>query len=208
MLPQGLANYFHNEMDLEKAFELLDKMEEEYVRKIDSIYDKYELCFDIDVYGYQKCTSTKAYVCRDLLSQGEEIYHLYPEKDARGEFEVDYNAVRLWEEARFGKIVDSHFVGSYEFCTYKIDKEQEDYKQYRKKLYAKTIDKICEKYSDYIYSQLSDEQKELVRSYINGENKVCEKDDSYMCPDKGNHTSCIGCPLGDAIDNRYPQDDC
>lgn len=38
--------------------------------------------------------------------------------------------------------------------------------------------------------------------------KICEKDDAFMCPDGAGFVTCIGCPLGDAIDNRYPQDDC
>jgi len=37
---------------------------------------------------------------------------------------------------------------------------------------------------------------------------ICEKDTSYVCPDGEKHGTCYGCPLGDAIDNRQPKDDC
>lgn len=208
LLSIALSAYFHNEMEWETAFNFVDKKEKEYVQKIDSIYAKYEPSFDADVYGYMNCTSSKAKVCDVLLSEGKNIYDYYPEKDARGEFEVDYDAVKLWEQIRFGKVVDSQFVGSYEFCTYEIDKEQADYKEYREKLYSGTIDKVCEKYTAFIYAELDDKQKELVRSYLNGDKKVCEQNSGYFCPDGSDHINCNGCCLAESMDNCYPEDDC
>ena len=37
---------------------------------------------------------------------------------------------------------------------------------------------------------------------------ICEKDTSYVCPYGDKHGTCFGCPLGDAIDNRQPKENC
>ncbi len=39
-------------------------------------------------------------------------------------------------------------------------------------------------------------------------NFICKKDDSFVCPIGENYGTCSCCPLGDAIDDRYPEDDC
>lgn len=37
---------------------------------------------------------------------------------------------------------------------------------------------------------------------------ICEKDTLYVCPYGDKHGTCFGCPLGDAIDNRQPKENC
>ena len=39
-------------------------------------------------------------------------------------------------------------------------------------------------------------------------NYICIKDDSFVCPDGEEYGTCSGCPLGEAIDNRFPEYDC
>lgn len=39
-------------------------------------------------------------------------------------------------------------------------------------------------------------------------NYICLKDDSFVCPDGEEYGTCSGCPLGEAVDNRLPEDDC
>lgn len=169
-LVAGLQKYYAEAFSPEKAFELLDGKEKEYKEESilkekykDAEPDFIEWLKENGFVGYMKCMSTKAAVCKELLAGPEEkIYHHYPELDNRGYFEGDYDAVKMWEQVKFGKIVDSTFHGSYEFPEYEIEKELPEYKEYRNSLYQETVKKICEKIPDYLFSTLSADAKEMV----------------------------------------------
>lgn len=80
--------------------------------------------------------------CESLIAPGCSLYELFPEEDAIGRFEHDMTEgeeIEWRETFRFGEIVNSRFVGSYEFCDYEIDYSSDKYIAYRIKLYKTAV---------------------------------------------------------------------
>lgn len=83
--------------------------------------------------------------CTKLLGNAP-IHQLYPEEDNLGIFECmdPYQEMEWRENKAFGEIINSRFCGMYEFCDYEIDKESQEYKEYRKKLYEEAIRNLAQ----------------------------------------------------------------
>lgn len=90
-------------------------------------------------------------VSRELLGD-KELWDLFPEEDARGTFEFcsGYDNARWRENYHFGKIIDIEHISCYEFCKYKLDYSNQEYVEYKKKLYREVIPRELKKYIVYI----------------------------------------------------------
>ena len=79
-------------------------------------------------------------VSEEILGD-EELWELFPEEDARGTFEFinGYDSARWREKYHFGKVVNIEHISCYEFCTYKLDYSNQEYVEYKKKLYREVI---------------------------------------------------------------------
>lgn len=78
--------------------------------------------------------------CEALIAPGKSLDKLLPEEDCNGTFERNMSEdeeIEWRENYEFGEIVDSRFVGMYEFCDYEIDRDCAEYIAYRIKLYKK-----------------------------------------------------------------------
>lgn len=100
---------------------------------------------------------TRTEICKQILGS-TPIYKLYPEADARGLFEGNYDDMIWRENFYFGQPIE----GS-DFAR-EIDKENPVYQNYRKTLYNNTIEKICEIYGAYVFADgLSSKEKDFIR---------------------------------------------
>lgn len=109
---------------------------------------------------YHTCASTKADICH-MLCDIDSVCNYYPE------FENDYDAVMYIEQVRFGEIVNSDFYECY------INTATEEYKAYKKQLYSKTIETICNKYLVAVVFDLSTaELSEVLSIYRDYENII------------------------------------
>ena len=90
-------------------------------------------------------------VSEEILGD-EELWELFPEEDARGTFEFinGYDSARWREKYHFGKVVNIEHISCYEFCTYKLDYSNQEYVEYKKKLYREVIPRELKKYMTYI----------------------------------------------------------
>lgn len=90
-------------------------------------------------------------VSRELLGD-KELWDLFPEEDARGTFEFcsGYDNARWRENYYFGKVIDIEHINCYEFCKYKLDYSNQEYVEYKKKLYREVIPRELKKYISYI----------------------------------------------------------
>lgn len=90
-------------------------------------------------------------VSEEILGD-EELWELFPEEDARGTFEFinGYDSARWREKYHFGKVVNIEHISCYEFCTYKLDYSNQEYFEYKKKLYREVIPRELKKYMTYI----------------------------------------------------------
>lgn len=90
-------------------------------------------------------------VSEEILGD-EELWELFPEEDARGTFEFinGYDSARWREKYHFGKVVNTEYISCYEFCTYKLDYSNQEYVEYKKKLYREVIPRELKKYMTYI----------------------------------------------------------
>lgn len=145
---KAVLEYFLSNMTLEEAFDYLTKFERQYESSMKPQYYYWE---------YESCMSTKAKVCESLLSNNEPIYKYFYVEDLQGKFEGNYDVVTWWERCRFGIVADTWHNGPYEFCSYEIQYETDDYKLYRSMLHELTIHEICEKYYDKLFHMKEDE---------------------------------------------------
>lgn len=90
-------------------------------------------------------------VSEEILGD-EELWELFPEEDTRGTFEFinGYDSARWREKYHFGKVVNIEHISCYEFCTYKLDYSNQEYVEYKKKLYREVIPRELKKYMTYI----------------------------------------------------------
>ena len=90
-------------------------------------------------------------VSEEILGD-EELWELFPEEDARGTFEFinGYDSARWREKYHFGKVVNIEHISCYEFCKYKLDYSNQEYVEYKKKLYREVIPRELKKYMTYI----------------------------------------------------------
>lgn len=90
-------------------------------------------------------------VSEEILGD-KELWDLFSEEDARGTFEFinGYDSARWREKYYFGKIVNIEYISCYEFCTYKLDYSNQEYVEYKKKLYREVIPRELKKYMTYI----------------------------------------------------------
>ena len=140
---------------------LKPKLEEMTLGKLEFLYKElnYE---DVQL----KEIYSKSKDCEEIyLSRGEiidkvseeilgdvELWELFPEEDARGTFEFinGYDSARWREKYHFGKVVNIEHISCYEFCTYKLDYSNQEYVEYKKKLYREVIPRELKKYMTYI----------------------------------------------------------
>lgn len=102
---------------------------------------------------------TRTEICKQILGD-TPIYKLYPEADARGIFEGNYDDMIWRENFYFGVPIKGSDLSR------EIDTENPMYQTYRQTLYADTIEKICEKYATYIYIEgLSSEEKGFIKHH-------------------------------------------
>lgn len=107
--------------------------------------------YDIKLEIYQSKGELIDEVSEELLGN-EDLCDLFPEEDARGTFEFTngYDNARWREKYHFGKVVNIEYISCYEFYTYKLDYANQEYVEYKKKLYREAIPREIERYIDYI----------------------------------------------------------
>lgn len=107
--------------------------------------------YDIELEIYLSKGNLINDVSEEILGK-EELWHLFPEEDARGTFEFanGYDMTRWREYYHFGKVIDIEHISCYEFCKYKLDYSNKDYAEYKKKLYREVIPRELKKYISYI----------------------------------------------------------
>lgn len=124
--------------------------------------------YDIKLEIYQSKGEIIDEVSEELLGD-EELWDLFPEEDARGTFEFTngYDNARWREKYHFGKVINIEYISCYEFYTYKLDYANQEYVEYKKKLYREAIPREIERYIDYIMEDnpeiLSDTEDYLKR---------------------------------------------
>lgn len=171
-LTNALKQYYLNTNDLECNFLLLDSLEQNYYDDIKSIFLSYAGMDDYYV-GFL----CKEIACKEV-SGINDVSEYFPYQDACGYFEVDYDLIYYTEVIKFGEVVHTDYVATYEVETYFIDKTKSDYQEFRLQLYKQTINKICETYPEYLFSKLSiDEKIHFVDLYkeIESESRRCEE---------------------------------
>lgn len=163
-----LETFFLNG-DRKKYFEICGEIEKQYktgkgeLRKAHGFFD--------DGDGYLECMSVRSIECEKLLGKGEEIYQHYPEEDLHGDFEFDYDAVRLWEQVRFGKTINLERI---------IDEQAPEYLAYRDQLYEHSIRTYCRRYPAAILAWLPEEEKRKLASCLQqaGKEEIKERERS------------------------------
>lgn len=153
-------------------------------QQLKEIYKDYKHC-DIELEIYLSRGALIDEVSEELLGK-EELWHLFPEEDARGTFEFTngYDNARWREKYHFGKVIDVEYISCYEFFKYKLDYSNQEYVDYKKELYRRVIPKEIEKYLDYILEAnneiLSNTERYfnvLDQEFQNEKNKMLEKNE-------------------------------
>lgn len=114
------------------------KIEEALNSNIKSV-EIYNLFSSLDTASYfSDETPYLSSACEEILGN-IPIHTLFPEEDNLGLFEdlTRHDEIYWREKAEFGNITTYKTYGMYEFCSYEIDYDSEEYKEYKKQLYTK-----------------------------------------------------------------------
>lgn len=140
------------EMSVEKLEFLYNKFNYED-QQLKEVYRDYK-DFDKELEIYLSKGALIDEASKKLLGD-EDLWHLFPEEDARGAFDGTngYDNARWREKYHYGKVIDIEYIKCYEFYKYKLDYSIPEYVEYKKKLYIDVIPKEISKYLEYILEE-------------------------------------------------------
>lgn len=154
----------HSNLPLRDLLEKFEEAEKQFYFKYNPL-SEFENAEDAD---------GSFYLHRGALKATEELTGLSPSdiesnyvyETNKGYFEGNYDMIDYYEKIAFGDWHTQQFVGHTEVGDYVLDKSSPEYLAYKERQIDLTIDKICEKYPEDIYSGMISSNPEYLKDFL------------------------------------------